>query len=156
LQREFEPVFDANDLVNLNNYHVYVKMSIDGVTSVPFSAKTLPAPENKSGVGREVIDKSLKKYGANRKEIEEMIENESRSELTLKIGETEKVIEGHATKNKAEEKFDNLKSASDEAGESWYFVTRTQYHDFKEKNNKLPDKKNKSNELEKDNISEEG
>jgi len=156
LQREFEPVFDANDLVNLDNYYVYVKMSIDGVTSVPFSAKTLPAPENKSGVGREVIDKSLKKYGANRKEIEEMIENESRSELTSKIGETEKVIEGHATKNKAEEKFDNLKSASDEAGESWYFVTRTQYHDFKEKNNKLPDKKNKSNELEKDNISEEG
>ena len=35
-------LFEAIDLVNLDNYHIYVKMSIDGVTSPAFSAVTLP------------------------------------------------------------------------------------------------------------------
>ncbi len=42
LAKELEPVFDANDLVNIDNYHVYLKMSIDGVTRPAFSARTLP------------------------------------------------------------------------------------------------------------------
>ncbi|MBI2590049.1 type IV secretory system conjugative DNA transfer family protein [Candidatus Berkelbacteria bacterium] len=42
LVKEFEPVFEAIDLINLDNFHVYVKMAIDGVTRPAFSAKTLP------------------------------------------------------------------------------------------------------------------
>lgn len=41
LSREFVPVFDPEDLSNLNNYNIYLKMSIDGITSTPFSAQTL-------------------------------------------------------------------------------------------------------------------
>lgn len=41
LAREFEPVFSAEDLVNLPNYNVYVKLMIDGSPSKPFSATTL-------------------------------------------------------------------------------------------------------------------
>lgn len=41
LSREFEPVFSAEDLVNLPNYSVYVKLMIDGSPSKPFSATTL-------------------------------------------------------------------------------------------------------------------
>jgi len=42
LEKEFEPDFLMNDFVNLPNYHVYVKLMIDGVSSKSFSAKTLP------------------------------------------------------------------------------------------------------------------
>jgi hypothetical protein len=44
LEREFLPEFSASDLVNLPNYHVYLKLMIDGVVSRPFSAKTLLPP----------------------------------------------------------------------------------------------------------------
>lgn len=42
LEREFDPVFRARDLVNLPNHHIYLKLMIDGVVSQPFSAVTLP------------------------------------------------------------------------------------------------------------------
>ena len=41
LAKEFSPVFDESDLINLPNFHIYLKLMIDGVTSKPFSAITL-------------------------------------------------------------------------------------------------------------------
>ena len=38
LAKEFHPVFDADDLINLPNFHIYLKLMIDGVVSRPFSA----------------------------------------------------------------------------------------------------------------------
>jgi hypothetical protein len=40
LEKEFHPEFSATDLVNLPNYHIYLKLMIDGVVSKPFSAVT--------------------------------------------------------------------------------------------------------------------
>jgi len=42
IAQEFAPEFSATDLVNLPNYHIYLKLMIDGRVSSPFSAKTLP------------------------------------------------------------------------------------------------------------------
>src|SRR5580704_16879265 len=42
LSREFTDVFDEIDLVQLPNYHIYLKLMIDGAPSMPFSAATLP------------------------------------------------------------------------------------------------------------------
>jgi len=42
LEKEFDPEFTPGDIVNLPNYKIYLKLMIDGVTSRPFSAKTLP------------------------------------------------------------------------------------------------------------------
>jgi hypothetical protein len=41
LSGEFYPFFSARDLINLPNYHVYLKLMIDGVVSQPFSAETV-------------------------------------------------------------------------------------------------------------------
>lgn len=38
---EFFPEFGASDFVNLPNYHVYMKLMINGVVSKPFSAETI-------------------------------------------------------------------------------------------------------------------
>ena len=43
LESEFFPDFRATDLINLPNYHIYLKLMIDGRVSSPFSARTLPA-----------------------------------------------------------------------------------------------------------------
>jgi hypothetical protein len=41
IAREFEPVFATEDLVNLPNHNVYLKLMIDRAPSKPFSATTL-------------------------------------------------------------------------------------------------------------------
>jgi hypothetical protein len=40
--REFYPVFSETDLIDLPQYHIDVKLMIDGVSQSPFSAITLP------------------------------------------------------------------------------------------------------------------
>jgi hypothetical protein len=44
ISEEFAPEFSSTDLLNLPNYHVYLKLMIDGRVSSPFSAVTLPPP----------------------------------------------------------------------------------------------------------------
>jgi hypothetical protein len=41
LAMEFAPEFKITDFTNLANYHIYLKMMIDGKISRPFSAVTL-------------------------------------------------------------------------------------------------------------------
>lgn len=41
MAQEFYPVFKASDLINLENYHVYLKLMIHGKPSKSFSAKTI-------------------------------------------------------------------------------------------------------------------
>lgn len=81
LEKEFEPEFTPQDFVNQPNYHAYLKLMIDGVTSRPFSAKTLP-PFKVTGsemVAREIIEHSRRIYAKPRAEVENEIESWSRS-----------------------------------------------------------------------------
>ncbi len=75
LEKEFEPEFMAQDLVNLPNYHVYLKLMIDGVTSRPFSASTLP-PINvdiEANVREKIIESSRRLYTKKREDVEDEI-----------------------------------------------------------------------------------
>jgi CxxC-x17-CxxC domain-containing protein len=77
LESEFDPEFTPQDIVNLPNYKVYLKLMIDGVTSRPFSAKTLP-PMVKSGdkkVEEEVIKSSRELYCKSKEVVEREINN---------------------------------------------------------------------------------
>ncbi|MHC4138765.1 MAG: type IV secretory system conjugative DNA transfer family protein [Planctomycetota bacterium] len=73
LSREFFPVFDQTDLANLSNHHIYLKLMIDGVTSKPFSATSLPPPERGPSHKKELIKLSRKRYGRKRVEVEKGI-----------------------------------------------------------------------------------
>ena len=75
LESEFDPEFTPQDIVNLPNYKVYIKLMIDGVTSRPFSAKTLP-PMVKSGdkkIEEEVIQSSRALYCRSKEVVEKEI-----------------------------------------------------------------------------------
>lgn len=63
LAREFHPVFDESDLVNLPKYSMYIKLMIDGATSKPFSATTSPVKKWTHSFKKEVVSASRKKYG---------------------------------------------------------------------------------------------
>lgn len=75
LEKEFEPEFTAQDLVNLPNYNIYLKLMIDGVTSRPFSATTLPPLRGdiSLGIKEKIIQTSRELYTRPREEVEEEI-----------------------------------------------------------------------------------
>ncbi|KKU43063.1 MAG: hypothetical protein UX60_C0038G0010, partial [Berkelbacteria bacterium GW2011_GWA2_46_7] len=73
LVKEYEPVFDANDLVNLDNYQIYLKMAIDGVTVPAFSAGTLPPKLEKTNLVEQIVANSRQMYSRPVEEVEDYI-----------------------------------------------------------------------------------
>lgn len=74
LEKEFEPDFMQNDLVNLKNFHIYLKLMIDGVASRAFSATTLPRYPRPDVSHREkIIRISRERYATGREEVEAKI-----------------------------------------------------------------------------------
>ncbi|TSC75064.1 MAG: Uncharacterized protein G01um101433_960 [Parcubacteria group bacterium Gr01-1014_33] len=75
LEKEFTPEFMQQDLINLPNHQVYLKLMVGGITSRPFSATTL-APlqfETDPGVKEKIIRVSRERYTNPRTEVEEKI-----------------------------------------------------------------------------------
>jgi hypothetical protein len=73
LEKEFEPYFMLNDLVNLPKYNVYLKLMIDGVASAPFSATILPPIEGETGNLDKIIRSSRERYARPVSVVEEKI-----------------------------------------------------------------------------------
>lgn len=73
LESEFDPEFTPQDLVALPNRQIYLKLMVDGVTSRPFSATTLPPFRVKSSLPEDIIQASRARYGRPREQVEEEI-----------------------------------------------------------------------------------
>ena len=118
LSPEYEPYFDANDLITLERHNMYIKMMVDGMTSKPFSARTFASPDDKvTNMQDKVIKTSRDRYGTNVKIVDEKIrkwvempfdygmaiaeqkrgEAEKNKEVTLKLTET--MVEEKKEKN---------------------------------------------------------
>ncbi len=127
LQREFEPSIINQDLVNLAKYKIYLKLMVDGISSNPFQAATLPPlaiPENGPETAEKVIRVSRERYATKRELIESKILKWSGLEID-------------------NEEFLNTKSESD--------ILKDKIDDLKkkniDKNNKI-DKSKKSSSVE--------
>lgn len=70
LVKEFEPVFLETDIVNLDKYHVYLKLAVDGVTNAAFSAKTIPLPSQQTDYRDRIIERTHQQYSSPRDEVE--------------------------------------------------------------------------------------
>lgn len=75
LEKEFEPIFMINNIVNLSKYQIYLKLMIDGIAGNAFSATTLPPADISETADNadKVIKVSRERYGRSRGEIEEKI-----------------------------------------------------------------------------------
>lgn len=73
LVKEFHPEFDEADFVNLPRYSMYLKLMIDGATSRPFSAFSLPPQTPSVSYKNEVVAHSQKTYGKERAIVEHSI-----------------------------------------------------------------------------------
>ncbi len=75
LEKEFEPEFNAQDIINLPNYNIYLKLMVNGITSRPFSGVTLPPfalAEHKNNQDK-VIKTSRERYSRAQEKVEKDI-----------------------------------------------------------------------------------
>jgi DNA-directed RNA polymerase subunit RPC12/RpoP len=97
MEAEFMPRFTPEDIINLPKYNIYLKLLIDGVTSQPFSAITLPPISQRTGTEEKVIKVSRERYARPRAEIEQKIlqwsgmEDADMDELLEQAAEKKKV-----------------------------------------------------------------
>lgn len=63
LQQEYAGIYTQNDLVSLGKHEIVLKLCIDGMSSNPFPAKTLPPPSLKNDNRDTVIRLSKERYG---------------------------------------------------------------------------------------------
>ena len=76
LEKEFTPQFTAEDLVNLGMFQIYLKLMINGASSQPFSATTIPPIKEPEVSHRlEVIEMSRKQFALKRSEVEQNVMN---------------------------------------------------------------------------------
>ncbi len=61
--QEYAEIYSENDLVSLGRFEIVTKLSIDGMSSAPFPAKTLPLPSLKNQNREKIIQLSKEKYG---------------------------------------------------------------------------------------------
>ena len=71
--KQYAPVFEALDFVNIENRNAYVKMLAGGVPQKPFDLKTPDLPDLNHQQVRELIHMSSQTYGRDRASVESMI-----------------------------------------------------------------------------------
>jgi len=112
LETEFMPRFTPEDLVNLTKYEIYLRLMIDGVSSEPFSALTLPPIAQKTDSMATVIEYSRANYARTREVVADEIlrwsemegGSEEPTDVSPEVAEQFKVAED---RRKATKKFGN-------------------------------------------------
>ncbi|MFC1756520.1 type IV secretory system conjugative DNA transfer family protein [Patescibacteria group bacterium] len=101
LEKEIEPVFTLNDIVNLPKYQVYLKLMIDGVAGDAFSATILPPIDLADTEGNEekIINSSRERYASSKAEVEEKISRWSGMYPHEKQEKIEKIVNANISKN---------------------------------------------------------
>ncbi len=116
LAKEVEPVFEENDLVNLDKYHIYTKLSIDGITGNAFSAKTLKVPDEVEDNTEVIVKGSREKYATRRDIVEEKIKTWADKKKEVSI-EAEDALDQGPEEDKSNKSYEEYSKYLEEAKE---------------------------------------
>ncbi len=72
---QYKEVIDANDLLSLPKYTAYTKLMVDGVTSEPFSMKSLPLPDPVASeeIKAKIKEQSRQRYAMDKEKLEALL-----------------------------------------------------------------------------------
>ena len=73
LAKQYEPIFSAQDLINIDNYNAYLKLMINGTVSKPFNMVTYPPIKGNPKIAQAIKELSRKKYNRPKEEVEREI-----------------------------------------------------------------------------------
>lgn len=144
IAKEFTPVFEEGDFVNMNKYNIYIKLAVNGVTSPAFSAVTLPLPNLPTADLEKIREVSRAKYSRNRVEVEQKIgewsENASKRESGEVQDEDDEISNpGEGTKSAEQEKRALYKTYLEEekkASEEYFKEQEIKQNEQREKKSK--------------------
>jgi len=74
LEKQFEPEFSRQDLINLPNFEAVMKLMVDGQLSTSFRLKTIPPKEGDISQVNQIKEASRQKYARGRAEVEKDIQ----------------------------------------------------------------------------------
>ena len=89
LSKEFAPVFNAYDLVNVEQYTAYIKLLIDNTAAKPFNMFTYPPRPGNKQLAAAIKELSRLKYGRPREIVEAEIMERAQLGVAVKTGKTE-------------------------------------------------------------------
>ena len=89
LAKEYAPVFTPDDMINLNTREMYIKMSVDGKVTPPFSARTIDVPRPPHDYSIEIVDHSRLTYGRPRVTVENEIAKWTSVSESIESGESD-------------------------------------------------------------------
>jgi hypothetical protein len=85
MEKQFEPVFSGNDLVNLDNHNLFAKILLNNQLSKPFNMTTYPPTDGSQEIANAIKDLSRLKFGRDKKIVnEEIIERTKKHEKAIK------------------------------------------------------------------------
>ncbi|MES2470946.1 MAG: TraM recognition domain-containing protein [Patescibacteria group bacterium] len=70
LEKQFEPVFTAKDIMNIDNRNAYIKMLVQGRPVKPFNIETMAPPKGNKDAVDKLKEISYLKYGGDRETID--------------------------------------------------------------------------------------
>jgi hypothetical protein len=73
LVKQFEPVFDINDLINIDNFNAHIKLMINNQTSNPFNLATYLPEKGDPEIVQVIKELSRLKYGRDKVIVEQEI-----------------------------------------------------------------------------------
>ncbi len=82
LEKQFEPIFGVNDLVNVDNYNCFVKLLINNELSKPFNIKTYPPVTGDKKIAESFKELSRLKYGRDAKLVNQEILERTKLSVT--------------------------------------------------------------------------
>ncbi len=71
--KQFHPVFNEQDLINIDNYNAYIKLMINGTVNRPFNMRFYPPTKGSTEIALAVKELSRLKYGKLREIVEKRI-----------------------------------------------------------------------------------
>ncbi len=74
LAREFSPVFSEEDITNLDHHDIYLRLTVNGVTSTPFSGTTLPPTPVVASYREQIVKLTRERYTRPRTVVEKRAE----------------------------------------------------------------------------------
>jgi len=83
MAKQFAPVFNEFDLINIERFNAYVRLLIDNQAARPFNMQAFPPVQGNPEIARTVIELSRQKYGRPREEVEkEILKRSKLGEMT--------------------------------------------------------------------------
>jgi hypothetical protein len=73
LAKQYAPIFDEQDLINIDNYNLYIKLMIGGMISQGFNMQTYAPTRGDRGMAENLKQLSALKYGRDRNVLEQEI-----------------------------------------------------------------------------------